>query len=349
MYNWEELRELKALRLISIREHPYLPYSIINYTESTQHGRMWDHYPILKECRGLILDTEGNVVARGFNKFFNVGEVTETKPEYLATLGAPEIVEKVDGSLAILYPEGDHYAIATRGTFSSREAALATLYWANEYSHLEPKLGPYTYLFEYIGPFNRIVVRYPQEELILIGLIDQQGTELPYSEVCKEGERLGFPLPQVYTGNWLALKDVPVKNFEGYVLFWPEHQLRAKVKLQEYLDIHRIVVGLSEKSIWKKLLTNEDLSLTRIHVHEEDLDWFDGIVTGFLNKYQEMEKAVLRVQRQFQYLNPKNKDDRKQIAMLINRGQPELRAASFRAIDGQDYRETIFKALEPKD
>ena len=52
--------------------HPILPLTIWNYTEKVQYESLWDD--ITLQCRGLVTDTEGNIVARPFRKFFNMEE-----------------------------------------------------------------------------------------------------------------------------------------------------------------------------------------------------------------------------------------------------------------------------------
>jgi RNA ligase len=56
--------------LVVKNDHPTLPISIYNYSRTCQYENKWDE--ITKRCRGLILDQEGNVIAKGFNKFFNM-------------------------------------------------------------------------------------------------------------------------------------------------------------------------------------------------------------------------------------------------------------------------------------
>jgi hypothetical protein len=46
--------------------------AVISYTQHCQFDRKWNDATIA--CRGLILDTNGCVVARPFGKFFNFGE-----------------------------------------------------------------------------------------------------------------------------------------------------------------------------------------------------------------------------------------------------------------------------------
>ena len=92
--------------LVVKNDHPTLPLSIYNYSRTCQYEGGWDD--ITKMCRGLILDKEGNVVAKAFNKFFNYEELTLSDiPEE-----SFEVFEKLDGNVGCMV-NGAGLAMAT--------------------------------------------------------------------------------------------------------------------------------------------------------------------------------------------------------------------------------------------
>jgi RNA ligase len=97
-------------------DHPTFPISIYNYSRNTQFEGRWDE--ITKQCRGLILDNEGNVIAKSFPKFFNM---EEHKSEEIPNESF-EVFEKLDGSLGILFYYNDQWNLATKGSFISDQA-----------------------------------------------------------------------------------------------------------------------------------------------------------------------------------------------------------------------------------
>ena len=56
---------------------------------------------IRRECRGLIFDTEGNIMSRPYHKFFNVNEKEETQSHRLDLTRAHTVMDKLDGSMFI--------------------------------------------------------------------------------------------------------------------------------------------------------------------------------------------------------------------------------------------------------
>lgn len=256
--NLDEIKKRIDAGLITARKHPTADLWIYNYTPVCQFGRNWDEYTLM--CRGLILDSKGNIIARPFNKFFNLQEHKGPIPD--GTFG---IAEKMDGSLGVMFynPVDKLYEIATRGSFTSDQAikgtALLQAYiaangtkWIND---------DYTYLFEIIYPENRIVIDYGDaERLVLLACINTEtGAEdlaMPdYTDIVKFHHMPDLTNPaQLHD---LKL-DKETANREGFVLRF-EDGLRLKFKFDEYVRLHRILTETSSTVIWE-VIAVEDMA-----------------------------------------------------------------------------------------
>ena len=165
-YQLDILNQYIEKGLVVKQDHPTLPISIYNYSRTCQYERLWDE--ITMDCRGLVLDSDGNVVAKPFRKFFNFGELTtEQIPNEPF-----EVFEKMDGSLGILFNYKGEWVLSTKGSFTS-EQAIKGMEILKKYKY-DRLLTGYTYLFEIIYPENRIVCQYDFEDLILLGVIDNR-------------------------------------------------------------------------------------------------------------------------------------------------------------------------------
>jgi RNA ligase len=122
--------------------HPTLDLTIWNYSPRVQYERQWD--VITTQCRGLVTNSKGEIVARPFKKFFNY---EEHKPEDLPN---EEFVvyEKMDGSLGILFYYENEWILASRGSFTSEQSIKGTE-MLKKYP-LEKLDRNNTYLFEII-------------------------------------------------------------------------------------------------------------------------------------------------------------------------------------------------------
>ena len=125
--------------------------------------------PQARECRGIKFNADGTLLARPFAKFFNYGERDTDLP-----IDYPHVVmEKLDGSMIhpafihgemMLMTRKGHTDVAKKAEdlFLRRPAYFNFMFdWI--------KMG-YTPIFEYVGPTNRIVLRYDTHRLVLLAL-----------------------------------------------------------------------------------------------------------------------------------------------------------------------------------
>lgn len=246
---------LKAIdnKLITCRKHPIDDLWILNYTPECQFSKQWNNVTL--QCRGLIVNAEGTVVARPFRKFFNISE--HENPEFAPVpYGMPfKAYEKMDGSLGIAYCSQGGWEIATRGSFESEQAEFATRLLTQKYSSAMPLMKPeLTYLFEIIYPENRIVVDYGDtQELVLLGVIRTcDGVELPLEDFAQ----LPFRQPQTFDVSNIESLPRDTQNFEGYVIRF-ENDLRVKVKLDDYVRLHKLMTGITSNRIWEMLAVGQ--------------------------------------------------------------------------------------------
>ena len=70
--DWNVINEYLEKDLLISQKHPTKDLWILNYSKTTQYGRLWDE--ITLSCRGLVVNGAGRIVARPFRKFFNKEE-----------------------------------------------------------------------------------------------------------------------------------------------------------------------------------------------------------------------------------------------------------------------------------
>jgi RNA ligase len=194
--------------LIEKNSHPTLPIAVYNYSRQTQFEGKWDN--ITKNCRGLVLDNDGNVVAKPFGKFFNMEEhdPSEIPNETF------EVFEKMDGSLGILFWYQGQWIFASKGSFTS-DQAIKGQELLSKYD-IQPLPKGYTTLVEIIYPENRIVCDYGEDEsLVALSMISNvSGKEFDYSSLVQVCEVAGFPVVKRYDGveDYKTLKSIIKSN-----------------------------------------------------------------------------------------------------------------------------------------
>lgn len=350
--------------LIRVQRHPALPLSIYNYTEKAQFSRTWNTATL--NCRGLIADDDGWIVARPFPKFFNWDEKPPKGQRFKMDLDEPVVVtDKLDGSLGILYPAGNgNYHIATRGSFTSNQALHASAVWWSKYEkefgyRINPRM---TYLFEIIYPENRIVVDYNgMDDLVLLGAVDKETGFIYGPEFFP-----GWPGPsaRVFPHRTLrkAVSAKPRAGKEGFVVRSLSDGLMVKVKYDDYVSLHKVVTGLNEKEIWRRcmkadLLTGCDKGI--VDVQEEILrdipDEMHQWVTGVAQRlYTSVVSATYQAHAVFMQALPSritglsDRDARKRFAQRIQGREPWLRTVLWMMYDDKSPREFLWKRIEPK-
>jgi len=383
--------------VVSVAQHPEFPeLRVYNYTHVAQHDNVWDN--VTEQCRGLVCRQETAtsdwpiwlldhqvVVARPFRKFFNLN--TSFRPEAqeanLPFGQKPRVLEKLDGSLGILFWHGwkKEPIIATRGSFGSDQAKWATKWYkqhcAERYALWQPTdSGPYfpeinwpegyTPLFEIIYDENRIVVNYDYQALVLLGLVNiDTGMELSPEEVSEVAHRNKLRVAREYDSLSVeACKSHVESNIEGFVLqYWDEatkRPLRLKVKTEDYVRLHKIITGLNPKGIWEHL--SEGGSPEALWVpglqNKQFVVWCRGWIDTFQKMYGETEQEVVRTfgrvainaSQIIGSTAPKldERAARKVWALAIQQEPGNLHKILFACLSGQDWKKLVWKQLEPK-
>jgi RNA ligase len=320
---------------------------IFNYTNKAQYDGAWNE--VTKKTRGLIINSvTEKVVARPFEKFFNWSQIPSDEQARL--MNAPvDTYIKWDGSLGVLY--GLHtgeFRIATRGSFTSPQALHATEVLQTRYPTFEPILG-LTYLFEIVYPQNRIVVDYKDmDDLVLIAVVDTEtGRTLPKDPYDWPGP---WNAPVGYYSSLAEVLSAPQsKNEEGFVVHFPESDLRVKWKFDEYVRLHRILTNVSSLSVWDALSNGQGIESWIDHVPDEFYSWvhkqvhrlesdFDRVKADAVDEFEWIKKRVRRPEW--------DKDARKEFALLAQTSP--YKDVLFGLYDGKDVSTRLWKRVRPE-
>lgn len=327
--NHSLFNEMLEQGYVIFQKHPTENLFIYNYSTKTQYERVWNEVTLA--CRGLILDADGNFIARPFGKFFNLGEMENQ----LIPNEPFEVYEKMDGSLGITYWVNGEVKIATRGSFISEQAEKAMQILDKKYPSAKAKMNPdFTYLFEIIYPSNRIVVDYGEaQKLVLLGILETKtGKEMPLEDV-------GIPIVKKYDGlnDIQALKKLEEPNREGFVIKF-ESGYRLKVKFEEYVRIHKIISQVSSISIWEYLMTEQPMDEILAQIPDEFYDWVKAKKAALEAQYLAIETQAKAEFKTF--------ETRKETALYFMQcSYPKI---LFSMLDGRDYSQTIWRLIRPE-
>ncbi len=257
------LENLETDHAVKARRHGRYPNLVL-----LKYGVDADfHNPMVRECRGLILDEADNwrVISRAFDKFGNHGE------SYAAAIdwSTAKVQEKLDGSLCVLYHYDGAWHVATSGSPDAsgevqrageheaiRERSgktFAEYFWETFYAqggHLPPFQMQFCFAFELMGPLNRIVVVHEKPHLRLLGVRHRGTSEERRPEEGFEAVGIAavrsFPLTTMREIE-ASFADLSPLSQEGYVVVDAAFN-RIKVKSPQYVAIHHAKDGLGPRA-----------------------------------------------------------------------------------------------------
>lgn len=324
---------------VRVQRHPSRPYEIYNYTEACQYAGAWT--PVTLACRGLIVDAStGTVLARSLAKFFNH---TESHAPQLRADAPVAVTDKADGSLGIFYYEGDGLAVATRGSFASEQARHATEVLRSRYPEFVPPAG-LTVLVEIVYPENRIVIDYGGlDDLILLGAVD-----IATGRTFGPAAVPGWPGPVVDSFGYATLAEAlaapPRDGREGLVVHFTDTDERVKIKYAEYVRLHRLVTGLSARTVWEVLVSGGDLDALIEPLPDEFHAWVTAVAAELSEAVAALGKAV---EAEFAAIVAELPDGWGRREFAARAVRSEHRGALFLRLDGKDYRPGLWQLVRP--
>ncbi len=294
------LSDIERFRLNTFVDQGYISRSekgnlqLYNYTDKTAYDGFWNE--LTRQCRGFIIEKlTGKVIAKPFEKFFNLGEREETLFCNLPVLPYT-IQEKVDGSLGIVYHYEGEWHIATRGSFYSDQAVkgskLLKLY------NFKNVPTNYTLLTEIVYPENRIVVDYGRtEELVLLAIFDRDsGMEVPLFAPSlgensiiqmRVAERHNLTVEQA-----MELSKTLPKDEEGFVIRF-DNGFRVKIKGNEYMRIHKLIMHMTPLAFWESMQGGVVNKTYVMQLPEEFRPEYEKIIDTLECQYSTVLKEVV--------------------------------------------------------
>ena len=315
----EILQKYHTDGLLHKQTHPTLDLTIWNYSPKVQYEKLWDD--ITLQCRGLVTNSKGEIVARPFKKFFNYEEY---KPEDIPNEDYV-VYEKMDGSLGILFYYKEELTDERRYNIwfnNNYETGMERFFdpnnlpdFENPYYEPTPKTngewilatrGSFTspqaikgkeildrhdisalrkdntYLFEIIYPENRIVVDYGHEEkLVVIGGIHTETGEEIPDSSLFWMQDAGFEVVTTYK-TW----------GEGYDLLKEEISKDREGYVIRFKNGFRMKIKGEEYKRLHKILTN--ISNRDIWEYLKDNKPFDELLEKVPDEFNDWVKTTIR-------------------------------------------------------
>jgi len=339
---WDVLNEYIENGLLVANKHPEYDMWILNYSPKAQSKKFWDEYTM--SCRGMIIDADGNILARPFQKFKNFEEHLPSEIDMSMPF---DIFEKMDGSLIIMfyYELRMTWIVASRGSFISEQSIEAKKMLSMDvFKYLNTNC---TYLLEVLYPENRIVVDYgDRRELVLLSvIITSTGVELSHSEITSLYSD-HFAIVKLYEmkniKNLNELKALEEDNREGFVIRFA-NGFRVKVKFTEYIRLHGILTNVSNLTVWEHLRDNYEFDELLDRVPDEFYEWLKRTAGKLIVEYAEIERQALK-----EFIRLYHVNELTERTLFAEQAKlSKHRSILFKLYDRRPYDDIIWKQIRP--
>jgi len=251
-------------------------------------------YTLRRECRGLKFYPDGAVAARPYHKFFNVNERPETLDYNLDFNQGFTILDKLDGSM--IHPmrlDGNIVWCTKMGLTDTAQFAqqyVDSVIQSMAYHEFADEMmtAGKTPIFEWCSRDSRIVVDYPEDQLILTAIRDNRtGLYHTRTEMVRAADRYGVPVVGAWSDGFNDIADfIKVisarEDEEGYVIRWDSGHM-SKAKNSWYVNLHKTKELLSFEKDVIALILRDDQDDAKAFMDDEDKAKIDSFAEDLHN------------------------------------------------------------------
>lgn len=328
-------------------------YKVVNYmvAMSDTFPEVDDeHSAIRRECRGIIFDQDGNLIARRLHKFFNVNERDETLMHNIDLSQPHVILEKLDGSMITpFYVDGKlRWGTKMGLTDVAKPVENFVARHPNYVQFAECCLAlEATPIFEWCSRSQRIVVDYPEDRLVLIAVRNNRfGTYTDMQMMQFNAQQYGIDVVRIFDGTAESMQhlidDVRAQEgIEGYVIrFYDGHMV--KIKGDWYVRIHKVKDSIAREKNIIDLIVNEKVDDAKAFMLDSDRERVEDFEEKFWKGVTDSVTLYEDMFRRFQYTYK----DKKEFAIGCSQTlHPLTKGIMFSLWDGKNARDLILDMI----
>lgn len=268
----ELVEKMRSSKLINEKKFSHI--SSFNFSRKAFADKKWND--LTTKARGLFIDTTNmRIVARGYDKFFAIGERPETELHTVADhlMYPVDVYIKENGFLGMVAWDNATNTLFTT-TKSTPDGDMAMLFRSKLPDWQKERMSEYlrehdvTLLFEVIDPANDPhIISYPKDGIVLLDAVSNTLTPsyMAYEDLVELARNLGVEVKQRYipskaytAGGFKAIvndiANIDTDSVEG-VVFRDANGYMLKQKTEFYSE-------------WKKLRKVKDMTLTQGYIRQ---------------------------------------------------------------------------------
>lgn len=309
---------------------------------------------ILRECRGLIFRENKAILGRRFHKFFNFGEVEETKENSLPSIKECVIEDKIDGSMI-----SSHFVDGVIYFFSKRGYTEVAIDAGSDFDNLNTQdqdfifsvtrecyRNNWTPIWEYTSPDpkRRIVIDYGKPKFTLLTIRDTIS-----GAYVVGGSNILSDIPRF--NSWVDLSNYVkyLEDIEGYVARHDETGHRLKFKTDWYLVRHRALDIMKSPHRLLQIILEDRLDDIIGSFHGETkeavLRYAEEVQHFIMNNFELLQKHWTVLRDKQLRISSDHKELKRALAPYAQQMEPFKKVVFFSFLDGNDCVDSAIKYL----
>lgn len=260
--------------IIAERDWGYVVNYLVNFedtfpTPNTHDPELNEIYRIRRECRGIKFSKNGEILARPYHKFYNLGERPETLQNNIDWSQEFIILDKLDGSMIHPIVVDNQVVLCTK--MGPTEVAMPVQHFAENkgYNNIyyldfcyDLQKSGMTPIFEWTSRQQKIVVDYPNDNLVLTGVRENvTGKYKSYDQMLALAEPYNIPVVNMWDNQFNDIQSFVnrvrnMDNTEGFIIRFNNGYM-LKVKADWYILRHKTKENITlEKNVLNYILSD---------------------------------------------------------------------------------------------
>lgn len=320
----------------------------------------YEHFDLYKafEYRGLtfVFNSYGSLYKRyiKLNKFFNVNEVEVNLFDNIKDKQIKEIFNKEDGSLITFIELPSKKIIATtKKSINNEQTDICNNMLQNNFvlfNFVRYCLNNnIVAIFEYVSPFNKIVLNYSDSELILLKLRDNVTGEYLNYDIIPQEIIKGIKI--VNKENYTNLAELitiaeTLEDKEGWVITFMDNHM-VKQKTAWYFRLHRLTTDtLNREDYVIDIILNDKLDDVISVIEKNDvvlLNFINEIKDNLFSYISEILILILIELKKKEYIDIHNSDKK---SFALSNIKDDKFHMYIQCINGKDDMEVIKSSIK---
>ena len=287
-------------------------YTVVNYITQTDETfpaidpslpkGEYNRRMLLRECRGILFDEDGKIIRRPFQKFLNYGQ-NQLETSLVDFSKRHHILRKYDGSNISPFMLNGKIEYGTKmGITDVCKPVYKFVEKNTQIQDISEYLvtNNYTPCFEWCSMKQRVVLEYPEDDMVLTGVRHMNtGEYMPYEEMVQLGEMFGVHVVE----NFGQVQDIEkfvedvnnLKGEEGFVVRWDDG-FSQKFKAIEYLELHKVASDISAERAVISFILNDKVDdvapKMKEDVREKFLKFHNDVMTVIIEHVADVKTKV---------------------------------------------------------